>query len=698
MSGYIGPLPVPQGIQRKQSFTATAGQTTFNTNGYTDGNFITVYLNGVRLINGTDYTATNGSDVVLTTAAAASDVLDFETFQTFSLVDQQFENLTLKNPTHEDTDGGRESAVTFKGEQSGGEITTLAQIQASHDGTSDDQKGDLIFKTNDGSDNDAPTERMRIDSSGDVTLTGSITLANGESINSVGGIKYIADSDNDAPSSGAIHNFFTDNGSTSALAILKSGSVGIGDTAPDNVLNIKESALSGRSASNGNTSMTLEHATDTGIQFFSATQTQLRFGDAAATGAGSIIYTHSDNAMKFSTDESEAMRIDSDGDLGIGETNPTSRLTVAKESSRTNDTENMIRIAHSTSGTSAVGFGSKIAFIGERSNGTAQAQGNIGFVADVNTASDLSSAFVVDTAAAGVSTERIRIDSSGRLLIGRTTDTSAAGHTLSPLGFVRFVRSHGAPCLIDRRDSDGDLFVLRKDGSNIGAIVASGGTIVYAGNSHGLMINGSSVSPSNEAGSRVDNTMDIGESSFRFDDIRATNGTIQTSDENEKQDIASLTSAEITAATAISKLFKTYKWKDKVAAKGDDARTHTGIVAQQVQAAMSDAGLDVSKYAFWCSDTWWQKDIEFAAVEAVEAKNAVYDDDGKLVSEAVEEVEAQDAYTITKTYNSKDEAPEDATEHTRLGVRYPELLAFIGAATEQRLTSIESRLTALEGE
>ena len=60
MSGYIGPVPVPQGIQNKETFTATAGQTTFNTNGYTDGAFINVYLNGVRLINGTDYTATNG--------------------------------------------------------------------------------------------------------------------------------------------------------------------------------------------------------------------------------------------------------------------------------------------------------------------------------------------------------------------------------------------------------------------------------------------------------------------------------------------------------------------------------------------------------------------------------------------------------------------------------------------------------------
>jgi hypothetical protein len=177
MSGYIGPIPVPQGIQNKETFTATAGQTTFNTNGYTDGAFISVYLNGVRLINGTDYTATNGSDVVLASAAAASDVVDFESFNSFSLASQQFENITTKNPTHEDTDGGRESAISFQGEQSGGEISTLAAIQASHDGTADDQKGDLIFKTNDGSDNAAPTEALRIGSDQRLFMTRGDTLA-----------------------------------------------------------------------------------------------------------------------------------------------------------------------------------------------------------------------------------------------------------------------------------------------------------------------------------------------------------------------------------------------------------------------------------------------------------------------------------------------------------------------------------------
>ena len=106
------------------------------------------------------------------------------------------------------------------------------------------------------------------------------------------------------------------------------------------------------------------------------------------------------------------------------------------------------------------------------------------------------------------------------------------------------------------------------------------------------------------------------------------------------------------------------------------------MVAQQVQSAMSDAGLDASKYAFWCSNTWWEKDVEVAAVEANEEKL----------------IKAQDAYTRTVNYDTKEEAPEGATERTRMGVRYPELLAFIGAATEQRLTSIEARLTALEGE
>lgn len=82
--------------------------------------------------------------------------------------------MTFHNSTHEDTDGGRESIIWFSGEQSGGEETHLAAIRAQHGGAADDQKGELILYTNDGTDGDAPTEQVRIASDGIVTTTGVV--------------------------------------------------------------------------------------------------------------------------------------------------------------------------------------------------------------------------------------------------------------------------------------------------------------------------------------------------------------------------------------------------------------------------------------------------------------------------------------------------------------------------------------------
>ena len=78
--------------------------------------------------------------------------------------------VTLINSTHEDTDQGREGKVIFKGQQSGGEESTLAEIEANHSGSADDEKGQLVFRTNDGSDGASPTERVRIDSAGSVMV------------------------------------------------------------------------------------------------------------------------------------------------------------------------------------------------------------------------------------------------------------------------------------------------------------------------------------------------------------------------------------------------------------------------------------------------------------------------------------------------------------------------------------------------
>jgi hypothetical protein len=82
MAGYIGTQPVPQATQTRDAIVATAGQTSFATGGYTP-QFLDVYLNGVHLRDGTDYTAANGSDVVLTVGAALDDVLEVVAYTTF---------------------------------------------------------------------------------------------------------------------------------------------------------------------------------------------------------------------------------------------------------------------------------------------------------------------------------------------------------------------------------------------------------------------------------------------------------------------------------------------------------------------------------------------------------------------------------------------------------------------------------------
>jgi len=293
-------------------------------------------------------------------------------------------------------------------------------------------------------------------------------------------------------------------------------------------------------------------------------------------------------------------------------------------------------------------------------------------------------------------TERMRLDASGSLLVG-TTDASIWDNTTGnginlrgDLGLIASARTNAEPLMINRMGTDGEIIKLNKDGTTEGSIgVASNVLTIFATSSSNCGIgfySNSTVRPLNNSGAQSDNAIDLGDSGTRWDDIYATNGTIQTSDRNEKQDIEALSDAETAVAVACKGLLRKFRWIDSVEEKGDDARIHFGIIAQDLQAAFAAEGLDAGRYAMFISSTWWETQTEVDAVEAVEfvqAVEAVYDEDGELVSEAVEgveAVEAKDAYTRTDTFQTLADAPEGATERTRLGVRYPELLAFIIAA------------------
>jgi hypothetical protein len=93
----------------------------------------------------------------------------------------------------------------------------------------------------------------------------------------------------------------------------------------------------------------------------------------------------------------------------------------------------------------------------------------------------------------------------------------------------------------------------------------------------------------------ADNAFDCGRASERFANIRSVNGSIVTSDGDDKEHIGDLVAAEI----AVGRSLRVRKWqmKDAIAKKGaEHARWHSGWVAQEVAADFQAEGLDAFKY------------------------------------------------------------------------------------------------------
>jgi len=84
-SGWQAAGSSVNGTSSRNTYTATAGQTTFAST--YDPGYVDVYLNGVKLINGTDFTATSGTSIVLASGAAVGDTLDIVAYGTFVVAD-----------------------------------------------------------------------------------------------------------------------------------------------------------------------------------------------------------------------------------------------------------------------------------------------------------------------------------------------------------------------------------------------------------------------------------------------------------------------------------------------------------------------------------------------------------------------------------------------------------------------------------
>ena len=107
---YIGKSP-GQGVRNRFLYTATSGQTTFSgsdddgrTLTYSDSKFTDVFLNGVLLDPNSDYNATTGTSIVLTSGATAGDIVEVISFDTFAVFNGNF---TTENLNTESINGGQ---------------------------------------------------------------------------------------------------------------------------------------------------------------------------------------------------------------------------------------------------------------------------------------------------------------------------------------------------------------------------------------------------------------------------------------------------------------------------------------------------------------------------------------------------------------------------------------------------------------
>jgi hypothetical protein len=115
-----------------------------------------------------------------------------------------------------------------------------------------------------------------------------------------------------------------------------------------------------------------------------------------------------------------------------------------------------------------------------------------------------------------------------------------------------------------------------------------------------------------------DDAHNLGSSGFRWRAVYATTGTINTSDEREKQQQRSINEAEKLCAVELKDSIKAYKWNDAVETRGDGARWHFGLMAQRVVEVFEGHGLNAHEYGMLCYDEW----------------EAEYSEEGDVIKEA----------------------------------------------------------------
>jgi hypothetical protein len=227
---------------------------------------------------------------------------------------------------------------------------------------------------------------------------------------------------------------------------------------------------------------------------------------------GWILYTGTTDKLEFNYNGSgnAEVVVDTAGNVGIGTSTPSSYNTSFNDLVVDGGTNSGVTVVSGTSGDGTIAF----------ADGTTGNEAYRGYIQYTHAGDDLK----FGTAGA----ERMRIDSSGNLLVGKTAlNIGVVGQEFRAGGATYITASGDTVLGLNRLSSDGTVFEIRKDSAVVGSISVNDDKIIFGTANAAIAIDQSSniLFPYNPAtpGAR-DNAIDLGYASGRFKDLYLSGG------------------------------------------------------------------------------------------------------------------------------------------------------------------------------